>query len=165
MLTLEEHIDLSELMSLLYYLERSTSRKFLVDKFYIFQTISELIIHASDIEKNNRIPLIESFKKSKEKVLLASVSVANTSFSLNECSAAVYFENTWTYTDYFQSRGRIARIGKNEEVRYYQLCYNNSINQLQIDNLKTKGQTIENLIRKNTLTAEQWKAVFNSGTV
>ncbi len=48
MLTLEEHIDLSELMSLLYYLERSTSRKFLVDKFYIFQTISELIIHVSD---------------------------------------------------------------------------------------------------------------------
>ena len=81
---------------------------------------------------------------------------------MNEAKASVYFERTHEYITYEQSRGRNYRIGQTEEVRYYNLVYNNSIDYLMILNLEKKGKVVENLIKKNVLSQEEWKSVFNA---
>jgi hypothetical protein len=136
--------------------------------YYHPKTKDELVKHlpsafvvSADIEKENRFPIIESFKKSKEKIIIMSINIANTSFSLIEAKAMVFFENTFNYTDYFQARGRITRIGQEEETRYYQILYRDSLNALELKNLQTKGQTMDNLIKKNLLSPEEWKLIFN----
>ena len=112
---------------------------------------------SADVAKEDRFPLIADFKKSKNKILLASINIANSSFTLTECKAAVFFERTWAYITYEQFRGRIHRIGQDEETRYYNLCYHNSIDNLMLLNLEQKGKVLDGLIRKNTLTPEEWK--------
>lgn len=117
---------------------------------------------SADIPKDERFEVIESFKKSKDKILFASILIANSSITLNEAKASVYFERTHEYITYEQSRGRNYRIGQTEEVRYYNLVYNNSIDYLMILNLEKKGKVVENLIKKNVLSQEEWKSVFNA---
>jgi SNF2 family DNA or RNA helicase len=114
-----------------------------------------------NVLKEDRFKVIDDFKKSKEKILIASILIANTSFTLTECKAEVFYERPWDYITYEQARGRIYRVGQTEEVRYYNFCYNNSIDNLQLEALRTKGQVLDNLIKKNTLSPEEWRLVFN----
>jgi SNF2 family DNA or RNA helicase len=124
------------------------------EKFYVV---------SSDIPKDERLPIVEQFKKDKDaKIIFASIVIANTSFTLVECKAAVYYERVWSYIDYEQSKGRIYRIGQTEEVIYYNMLYNDSIDYLQYQTLKTKGQVLNNLIKKNTLSQEEWKLLFSA---
>jgi superfamily II DNA or RNA helicase len=120
---------------------------------------------SSDIPKEDRLPVIEQFKKDKDaKILLASVLIANTSFTLTECKAAVYFERTWSYIDFEQSKGRIYRIGQKDEVTYYYLLYKDSMDYLQLKALETKGKVLENLVKKNTLNQDEWKFLFSANS-
>jgi SNF2 family DNA or RNA helicase len=120
------------------------------------------VVLSASIDKEERFEVIEKFKKNdKAKILIASILIANTSFTLTECKAEVFYERPWDYITYEQSRGRIYRVGQTEEVRYYNLCYNNSIDNLQLEALRTKGQVLNNLIKKNTLSPDEWKLVFN----
>lgn len=114
----------------------------------------------SDMPDEKRFPVIENFRTSKNKVLFASINIANTSFTLTECKAAVYFERTWSYIDYDQSRGRIHRYGQTEEVRYYNMCYEDSFDYLQLKALETKGACVESLIKKNMFNSKEWKTLF-----
>lgn len=118
----------------------------------------------SDLPDYERFPTIEKFKKSDNKVLFASINIANTSFTLTECKAAVYFERTWSYIDYDQSRGRIHRIGQDSEVRYYNMSYENSFDYLQLKALETKGACVDSLIKKNMFTSKEWKTLFGGST-
>jgi SNF2 family DNA or RNA helicase len=118
---------------------------------------------SSDIPKNDRLQIIEDFKKDKNsKIIFASILIANTSFTLTECKAAVFYERTWSFIDYEQSKGRIYRIGQEDEVTYYNLLYPDSIDILQLKALETKGQVLDNLVKKNNLTQEEWKFLFSA---
>jgi SNF2 family DNA or RNA helicase len=86
----------------------------------------------------------------------------NTSFTLTECKAAVYYERTWSLLDLEQSKGRIYRIGQKDEVTYYYFLYKNSIDNLQLKALETKGRILENLVKKNNLDSNEWKLLFNA---
>lgn len=108
-----------------------------------------------------RFKTINEFKKSKEKVLFASILIANTSFTLTECKAEVFYERCWSGIVYEQARGRIHRIGQEDEVHYYNICYTNSIDNLQLLNLETKGQCIESIGKRQSLTDSEWKTIFN----
>lgn len=114
----------------------------------------------SDLSDDERFKVIEKFKKSKNKVLFAAITIADTSFTLNEAKAIVYFERTWSHIVYEQSRGRIHRIGQDKEVRYYNLCYENSFDFLQLKALETKGACVESLIKKNMFTSNEWRTLF-----
>jgi SNF2 family DNA or RNA helicase len=118
-------------------------------------------ILSSTIPKEERFAIIDAFKKSSERILVASVLIANTSFSLNECKAAIFYERPWDFITYEQARGRIYRIGQTEEVRYYNMCYNQSIDNLQLAALDKKGKVMENLVKKNVLSSDEWRMVFN----
>lgn len=108
-----------------------------------------------------RFDTISKFKRSSEKVLFASILIANTSFTLTECKAEVFYERCWSGVVYEQARGRIHRIGQTDEVRYYNICYNNSIDNLQLVNLQTKGQVIESIGKRDILSQSDWQTIFN----
>jgi SNF2 family DNA or RNA helicase len=114
-----------------------------------------------EIDKRDRFQVIEDFKKSKEKVIIMSIVLMNTSFTLTECKAAIYFERTWNGIDYEQSKGRIYRVGQEDEVRYYTLEYKNSIDCLQLQALDKKSKVLDNLIKKNVLSDSEWRLIFN----
>jgi len=117
---------------------------------------------SADVPMADRFQVIENFKKSNEKIILVSINIGNTSFTLVECKATVFFERTWTYIIYEQLRGRNYRIGQEDEVRYYNMVFNNSIDNLQLKALETKGKVLDNLIKKNVLSQDEWKYIFNA---
>lgn len=115
---------------------------------------------SAEESNDERFKIVEDFRSSKEKVLIASVNIANTSFTLTECKAAVFYERPWSGLVYEQARGRIHRIGQEDEVRYYNMCYDNSIDDLQLRTLETKGRCIEGIGRKTHLSGDDWKTIF-----
>ena len=131
---------------------------------YLKEIYPDAYVLSSDIEEKERFEVIEKFKKSNKKILIASIMIANTSFTLVECKAAIFYERYWSGIIYEQARGRIHRIGQNEEVRYYNLCYDNSIDDLQLRALETKGACIENIGKMQTLSKDEWRLLFG-GTV
>lgn len=118
-------------------------------------------ILSSDKSEDERYKVVDNFRKSKKsKILIASICIANSSFTLTECKAAIFYERTWSGIDYEQARGRIHRIGQDSEVRYYNLCYTNSIDNLQLLSLETKGECIDSIGRRAALTTDEWKLIF-----
>ena len=106
---------------------------------------------------------IAEFKKDeKHKIIIGSINIMNTSVTLTECKWNLYVERTFNYTIYSQSRGRIYRPGQTEMCLTYMLCFNNSIDNLQLQNLKQKGAIIESLLTKSTITSDVWKMIFNA---
>lgn len=112
------------------------------------------------IEMHNKI---EEFKKNpNSKIIVASINIMNTSVTITECTFNVYLERTFAYNDYEQSRRRTWRNGQTNTVRYYFMCYNQSIDNLQLDNLATKGAILNTLMNKDYIDNEMWKRIFNS---
>lgn len=132
---------------------------------YLKECYPEAMTLSSDIDENERFKIVEDFRKNEKcKILIASIMIANTSFTLTECKAAIFYERYWSGIIYEQARGRIHRIGQDKEVRYYNMCYNNCIDNLQLEALKTKGACIENIGKMTSLTKDEWKLLFG-GTV
>lgn len=116
---------------------------------------------SADVPESERFEIIEKFKKDKDqKVMIASIMIANTSFTLTECKAEVFYERQWSGIIHEQAKGRIHRIGSTEEVRYYTMCFNNSIDNVQLENLKTKGEIMNGLGKKTHLTSDEWRLIF-----
>ena len=112
------------------------------------------------IEMHNKI---EEFKKNpNSKIIVASINLMNTSVTITECTFNVYLERTFAYNDYEQSRRRTWRNGQTNTVRYYFMCYNQSIDNLQLDNLAAKGAILNTLMNKDYIDNEMWKRIFNS---
>lgn len=125
---------------------------------------TDAFVLSTDVPPESRLDLIEDFKKSDSKILIASIMVANTSFTLNECKAAVFYEKYWSGLIYEQARGRIHRIGQDQEVRFYNIIYNNTVDYLQLLALDRKMNVMEGLLRKNTLTKDEWKLIFGGNS-
>ena len=106
---------------------------------------------------------IKKFKEDPDsKIIIASINIMNTSVTITECTFNVYIERTFNYTYYEQSRRRTWRNGQTNVVRYYFMCYNNSIDNLQMDNLKQKGAILNTLMNKEYIDNVMWKKIFNS---
>lgn len=140
--------------------------------FYLHPaTMEQLKIHfgnkahylTSDIEMSDRFNIVEDFKKSKNKILVASILISNSSFTLTECAAAVFYERCYDFKTYEQARGRIHRLGQDKEVRYYNMVYTNSIDNLQV--LIKKDGIMKSLVKKNTLTDREWRLIFGGSSV
>lgn len=106
---------------------------------------------------------IKKFKDNKKhKIIIGSLMVLNTSVTLTECKWNLYVERTFNYTIYAQSRGRIYRPSQTEVCRTYMTCFNNSIDNLQLQNLQQKGAVLDSLLNKNIVDQRIWKMIFNA---
>jgi hypothetical protein len=109
-----------------------------------------------------RVPMVKKFlANDKQKLIIASINVMNTSMTLIECKYEVYVEKTYNYTTYVQSRGRIFRPGQKDITRTYTLRYNNSLDNLQELNLQTKGETLNSLFNRQYIEQDMWHKLFN----
>ena len=106
---------------------------------------------------------INEFKDNdKHKIIIASINIMNTSVTLTQCKWNLYVERTFNFTIYSQSRGRIFRPGQTEVCRTYMMCYNNSIDNLQLQNLQQKGAVLDSLLNRNIVDQRMWRMIFNA---
>ena len=96
------------------------------------------VIVSSDMNDDEREECKNEFKKnSKHKILIADLLILNTSLTLIEANYSVYLENSFSYEVYFQSTGRVRRIGQSKHTYIYHTFYKNTIDifhKLAIDN-------------------------------
>lgn len=136
-----------------------TTKDNLVEKFKKYDPI---VIEAglTPEERNKRI---KEFKENpKHKLMIGSINIMNTSITLIECKYQVYVECTYNYTVYSQSRGRIHRPNQDSITRTYSLCYKDSIDGLQKQNLAQKGAIINSLLNKQYIDQNMWTRIFNA---
>jgi superfamily II DNA or RNA helicase len=128
----------------------------------LFEKYKPIVIEAG-LTPEERSKRIKEFKENPEhKLIIGSINIMNTSITLIECKYQVYTECTYNYTVYSQSRGRIHRPNQDSITRTYSLCYNNSIDGLQKQNLEQKGAVINSLLNKNYIDQGMWKKIFNA---
>lgn len=119
-------------------------------------------VMSADIPINDRVNVIENFLSDPDKkLMIASINVMNTSVTLVECKYEVYVEKTYNFTVYTQSRGRIFRPGQTEVTRTYSLRYDDSLDNLQELNLRSKGEVLNSLFNQKYLSSNTWKKLFN----
>lgn len=116
----------------------------------------------TSIAKEDLVPYVKKFLADPDsKIIIASLNIMNTSITCVECKYEVYVEKTYDYVVYTQSKGRIFRPGQTDMTVTYSLRYNNSIDKLQEENLKTKGQVLNSLLNKGFIEKDMWKRIFN----
>lgn len=104
----------------------------------------------------------EAFLKDpKQKILIASIIMANTSLTLLECKWSVYLEKTYNYTHYKQSLGRMHRPGQTSKTKVYSVLYDRSLDTLQYENLQSKGTLMDSIMNKSVIKMDDWKKIFN----
>ena len=121
------------------------------------------VVVEAGMGKDDISNVIKEFKNNnKHKIIIASINIMNTSVTLIECKFQCYLEKTYNYTVYEQSRGRIHRPGKDAMSRTYTFCYKNSIDYIQAENLRTKGNLLNSLMNKDYISQDNWKRIFNA---
>lgn len=112
--------------------------------------------------QKDRFNLVNQFRLNEDnKMLIANITCLATSVTITECKLQVYFERSYSFTEYSQSRNRIYRLGQESNVESYILIYNRSLDCLLDKNLDSKGTLVDNLCAKDFLTNEQWANIFN----
>lgn len=128
------------------------------------------VVISADIDREERFRLIEEFKqnlgkKGASQIIIASITLLNTSVTITECKWQVYVEKTYNYTDFIQSKNRIWRPGQQNVTRNYYICYNGTIDQLQEQNLKTKGNTLDRLLSAKYISSTVWSKIFKGEVI
>ena len=110
--------------------------------------------------------LVEKFKNEDEhRVLLASILMLSTSQNIVEAPRAIYFDRTWSFTDLDQSIKRNHRIGSTETVLVNYLIAEGSLD-LRQDRVLEQRQLIDkDLLKYDSLSREQWKALFEGDEI
>lgn len=127
-----------------------------------YAKLNPVVVEAglSDAERDK---LIDEFKyKDSHKILIASINIMNTSVTVTEATFAIYLENTYSYENYFQSLGRIHRIGQKEVTRFYHMYYQNTINVFSQVALNNKKDLVDTLFdgERRSLNLQQAKSIF-----
>lgn len=152
-----EHVDDKDEKGILWYVHPMTAVQL---KEYYAKYNPTMI--TADLKDEERFKTIERFKKdNSSKLLIASIYLLNASVTLTECKWQVYVENTYDYTVYAQSRGRIFRPGQTSETFTYFVLYNESLDCLQKRNLDSKGALLGSLLNKKYIEQSEWRELFN----
>lgn len=152
-----EHVDDKDEKGILWYVHPMTAAQ--LKEYY--EKYNPTMITA-DLKDEERFKIIERFKKdSSSKLLIASIYLLNASVTLTECKWQVYVENTYDYTVYAQSRGRIFRPGQTSKTFTYFVLYNESLDCLQKRNLDSKGALLGSLLNKKFIEQSEWRELFN----
>lgn len=125
----------------------------------------------------NRVTILEDFKKSKLEVVITNPHTLAESISLHTvCHDAIYFEYSYNLVHLLQSKDRIHRLGlkSNQYTQYYYLMSNFtiygeefSLDKQIYDRLSKKEQIMLNAIENNVLenltsTQEDLELIFEN---
>lgn len=156
---IEERTDDNDEKGIIWYFHPQT-KDALVERYKKYNPA----VMSADIPMNERFGAINDFLKDpSKKIIIASINVMNTSVTLTECKYEVYVEKTYNFTVYSQSRGRIFRPGQQDVTRSYSLRYDDSLDNLQELNLKSKGEVLNSLFNEKYISANMWKKIFSLG--
>lgn len=122
---------------------------------------------SSEMDSDKRVPYLkEEFLAYPDKaVLVAPITLVNSSVTMVECSWEFYFEKVYSYKDYKQSLGRIHRATKTKVSYTYSALYNRSIDFLQESNLQQKGNLLNGLMNMKFISGDKWRSLFNLDNV
>jgi SNF2 family DNA or RNA helicase len=120
------------------------------------------VVVSSQLTPEERIQALEAFKRSKSQIAIMSMASANSSVTIIEAKAMVFYETSWVYTDYSQATGRIQRPGQNQTTRIYDIRFARSLDNLQLNNIRSKGNTVQQLLSKESLNHDEWVNIFNA---
>ena len=152
-----DNVDELDHKGILWYMHPETAKAL----YERYKKYNPVVINA-ELPREQRVDIINKFLKDpKQKLIIASINIMNTSVTLIECKFEVYVEKTYNFTVYKQSRGRITRPGQDEVTRTYSIRYDKSIDNLQEMNLSTKGETLNSLLNKDYITHDLWAKLFN----
>ena len=108
------------------------------------------VLVSSDLSDEERAKRIKEFQKDeKHKILIADLLILNTSLTLNEANYGVYVENSFAYQIYFQSTGRIKRIGQTKHTYIYHMFYKNTIDLFHKKTIDNKADFSNALFNSN----------------
>lgn len=119
-------------------------------------------IETDGLAKNDyRDQMLESFKKSKDRnLLIASYKVLNTAVTITEATRNIYFDRSYSLTEWLQSQKRTHRIGQNEAVITNPLIFEDTLDERLDIKLRSKEDIDKKLLKRGTLSPLEWKAIF-----
>lgn len=108
-----------------------------------------------------RDSMVEEFKRSQDRhLLIASYKVLNSAVNLTEASRNVYFDRSYSLTEWLQSQKRTHRIGQQKRVITNPIILEDTLD-LRLDyRLESKEDIDKKLLERNSLSLEEWKAIF-----
>ncbi len=158
---LEDEIDEQEVPNrgILWYTHPKT-KDVVVERYAKYKPI----IIAAELSEEERDAALAEFKSNPEhKILIASQNILATSVTLIECTFAIYLETSFSWETYYQSTGRIYRIGQDTCVRFYHIWLNDSTDMFHQRALQVKKEITDYLFsakEKPILTIKQMKQLF-----
>ena len=158
---LEDEIDEQEVPNrgILWYTHPKT-KDVVVERYAKYKPI----IIAAELSEEERDAALAEFKSNPEhKILIASQNILATSVTLIECTCAIYLETSFSWETYYQSTGRIYRIGQDTCVRFYHIWLNDSTDMFHQRALQVKKEITDYLFsakEKPILTIKQMKQLF-----
>lgn len=108
-----------------------------------------------------RDELVEGFKASPDRnLLIASYKVLNSAVNLTEATRNIYFDRSYSMTEWLQSQKRTHRIGQNERVITHPIIFSNTLDERLDARLDAKVDIDTYLLERKFLSEEEWKAIF-----
>lgn len=108
-----------------------------------------------------RDEMVEDFKKSQDRnLLIASYKVLNSAVNLVEASRNIYFDRSYSLTEWLQSQKRTHRIGQEQRVITNPLIFEDSLDVRLDYKLESKEDIDKKLLERKYLSKEEWKALF-----
>ena len=106
--------------------------------------------------------IIEDFKKDpKRNILIASYLMIATSKNITEARVMIYYDRSWSFVDYDQSKERNHRPGsKNKEVLIYLLVADKTIEERQDRVLSQRKSLDEEVLNYDSLDKNDWRRIF-----
>jgi len=126
----------------------------------------EIKTPAGKSRNQHKFDLLEEFKTHDDRpLLLASYLVLKQSVDILESTRSVYFDRSWKYIDWAQSRKRSQRIGQTEDVLISYLIFQNTIEMRQDRRLSDHKKMNTDLFRADSIPASEWKRIFEGETL
>lgn len=121
------------------------------------------VVISADLTEDQRDAELKKFKSNpSHKLLIASQNILATSVTLTECTFAVYLETSFSFETYYQSTGRIYRIGQEQPVRVYHIWLRDSTDMFHVNAIEQKSDLVNLLFsaKRPTLSMSQLKDLF-----
>lgn len=155
---LEDEVDEKEKRGIVWYIHPKTKDE-IIKRYEKYKPI----VISADMSEEERDFALQTFKNNdSHKILIASQYILATSVTITECTFAVYLEVAFSYIDYFQSTGRIYRIGQTQPVTIYHIWIPDSTDLFHQQALSTKKDLTQFLFsgKRPVLNLEQIRDLF-----
>src|SRR5207244_2615388 len=109
----------------------------------------------SGLDGNARAALIEKFKTSEARVMIASTLAAGEGINLQFCSDAVILERQWNPANEEQAEGRFHRFGQKNSVSITYMIASGTIDEYFTELVEIKRSIVANALDKKEVQWDQ----------